>query len=215
MGELLKQKEIVNVAYEDNNQRVDFTGLHEEMGEIRMVTWNKNVFDKNTKKFVPNADKAAQVEEWCQEYFGCTFDELGQVALGKRMDIYCYDTFNSFWECHPVQKFDDDMEGQILTGVIVKAEDTGNKISLIFEYDGKHYESKMQYADFLDAQQKWFVNPQKKAKQYKKFEEKFGFPISEIESMVGREVTVEVKKAYGQHIYNEIKPFPKKKGKVS
>ncbi len=107
------------------------------------------------------------------------------------------------------------MVGQIFEVEIVHAEDDGKKISLQFEYEGELYESKMQYADYLDARKEWFINPQKRKKQYEKFEEKFGFLVGEIEKMIGKTVMVEVKKAMGKWVYNEIKPFPKKKKKTS
>ena len=44
------------------------------------------------------------------------------------------------------------------------------------------YESKMQYADYLDARKEWFINPQKRTKQYKKFEEKFHIPVKKIDT---------------------------------
>jgi hypothetical protein len=94
-----------------------------------------------------------------------------------------------------IQKFDDDMVGQVFEVEIVHAEDDGKKISLQFEHDGGLYESKMQYADYLDARKEWFVNPQKKKKQFERFEEKFGITVDAIEQMVGKTVMVEVKKA--------------------
>lgn len=208
--ELLEQIEIVDVRFEDNNQKVEFVCLDEDKGEIREVVFNRQVYDKDTGKFVPNAKKAAQIDEWCQEYFGLTFDRLGE-AIGERKDVFCYDQFNSFWEVQMIEKFQEDMEGQIFEAQIVNALDDGKKISLQFEYEGNLYESKMQYADYLEARKEWFPNPQKKAKQYKKFFEKFNMPVEEIENMIGKTVLVEVKKAMGKYIYSEIKPFKKEK----
>lgn len=207
--EMIPQLEIVDLRFEENNQKAEFVLLHPERGEIREVFWNKLAFDKNTNKFVPDAEKAAQVDEWCEKYFALPFDRLGET-IGMQMDVHCYDTFNSFWEVQMISKFDEDMEGQIFETVIVKALDDGKKISLQFEYeDGNLYESKMQYADYIEARKEWFINPQKQKKQYAKFEEKFDMPVEEIENMVGKEVMVEVKKAMGKYIYSEIKPFKK------
>lgn len=205
---LLPNLECVHAEFEDNNQKLVLTFLDEERGEIREVNFNKQVFDKDEKKFVPNAEKAAQVEEWCQEHFGLAFDNMGQ-AIGVRKDIFCYDNFNSVFEVKMVEKFEEDMLGQILDVEICEAFDDGRKIGLRFEYEGKLYESKMQYADYLESRQEWFPNPQKREKQYKKFEEKFGMPVEDIENMVGKQVLVEVKKAMGKYIYSEIKPFKK------
>jgi hypothetical protein len=201
--------EMVAAQYEDNNKKLICTFLDEEFGEIRDVNFNLQSFDKDSKKFVDNPEKAAQVEEWCKEHFGLSFLEMGQ-AVGMRKDIYCYDNFNSVFEVKMVEKFEEDMLGQLLTVDVVEAFDDGRKIAIRFEYDGKLYESKMQYADYLEARQEWFPNPQKRKKQFEKFEEKFQMPVEEIENMVGREVVVEVKKAMGKYIYCEVKPFPKK-----
>ena len=101
------------------------------------------------------------------------------------------------------------MEGQIFETEIVNALDDGKKLSLQFEFEGDLYESKMQYAEWLEARQEWFVNPVKRNKQYEKFEEKFQMPVAEIANMIGKTVMVEVKKAMGKYIYSEIKPFKK------
>jgi len=184
------------------------------MGEIREVNFNKQKYDQDSKKFVDDQEKAQQVEEWCQEHFGLPFDRLAET-IGERKDVYCYDNFNSVFPVKMIQKFDEDMVGQIFEVEIVHAEDDGKKISLQFEYDGELYESKMQYADYLEARKEWFINPQKRKKQYEKFEEKFGMLVGEIEKMIGKTVMVEVKKAMGKYVYSEIKPFPKKKAKKS
>jgi len=213
MMELKEQLEIVDVQFEDN-KKATIIFLDEEMGEIREVNFNKQKYDQDSKKFVDDQEKAQQVEEWCQEHFGLPFDRLAET-IGERKDVYCYDNFNSVFPVKMIQKFDEDMVGQIFEVEIVHAEDDGKKISFQFEYDGELYESKMQYADYLEARKEWFINPQKRKKQYEKFEEKFGMLVGEIEKMIGKTVMVEVKKAMGKYVYSEIKPFPKKKAKKS
>ena len=211
--ELKEQLEIVDVVFEDN-KKATIICLDEEMGEIREINFNKQKYDQDSKKFVDDQEKAQQVEDWCQEHFGLPFDRLAET-IGERKDVYCYDNFNSVFPVKMIQKFDDDMVGQIFEVEIIHAEDDGKKISLQFEYEGGLYESKMQYADYLDARKEWFINPQKRKKQYEKFEEKFGLLVGEIEQMIGKTVMVEVKKAMGKYVYSEIKPFPKKKKKSS
>jgi hypothetical protein len=205
--ELLEQLELVDVQQEDKKKVLIF--LDESRGEIREVNFNLQSYDQDSKKFVDDPEKVEKVEGWCQEHFGLPFDKLEQ-AIGERRDIYCYDNFNSLFPVKMIQKFPEDMVGQIFETEIVNAEDDGKKISLQFEYEDELYESKMQYADYLEARKEWHVNPLKRKKQYTKFEEKFHMPVTEIENMVGKTVMVEVKKAYGQFVYNEIKPFKKK-----
>jgi len=211
--ELLEKLELVDVSYEDNNQKAVLTFLDESKGEIREVNFNRQKYDEASKKYVPDDEKAAQVDEWCEEYFQCKFEELAQ-NIGDRKDVYCYDRFNSLWAVKMISKFEEDMVGQIFEAEVVHAEDDGKKISIQFEYeDGLLYESKMQYAEYLDARKEWFINPQKRKKQYEKFEEKFGLLVGEIEQLIGKTIMIEVKKAMGKYVYNEVKPFPKKKAR--
>jgi len=208
-NELLEQLELVDVIFEDN-KKCTLVFLHEERGEIREVNFNKQVYDKDTKKFVDDAENAQKCEEWAQEYFGLEFDRLAE-AIGERKDVYCYDNFNSLFEVQMVTKFDEDMLGQVFETEVTNAFDDGKKIAIHFEYEGNLYESKMQYADYVEARKEWFINPIKQKKQYDKFEDKFQMPITEIENMIGKTVLVEVKKAMGKYIYSEIKPFKKAK----
>jgi hypothetical protein len=208
-NELLEQLELVDAIFEDN-KKVTLVFLHEERGEIREVNFNKQSYDKDTKKFVDDAEKAQKCEEWAQEYFGLPFDRLAE-AIGERKDVYCYDNFNSLFEVQMVTKFEEDMLGQVFEVEVTNAFDDGKKIAIHFEYEGNLYESKMQYADYVEARKEWFINPIKQKKQYDKFENKFQMPVTEIENMIGKTVLVEVKKAMGKWIYSEIKPFKKAK----
>ena len=207
--EILEQLELVDVIIEDN-KKATLVFLHEERGEIREVNFNKQVYDQTTKKFVDDAEKAQKAEEWAQEYFGLDFEQLAQ-AIGERKDVYCYDNFNSLFEVQQITKFEEDMLGQVFEVEVTNAFDDGKKIAIQFEYEGNLYESKMQYADYVEAKKEWFINPIKQKKQYEKFENKFQMPVTEVENMIGKNVLVEVKKAMGKWIYTEVKPFKKAK----
>jgi hypothetical protein len=208
--ELLEQLELVDVLYEDNNQKAVCVFLDESKGEVRAVNFNRQSYDEKSNKFIDDPEKAAKVAEWCEEYFQLPFERLAE-AIGERKDIYCYDKFNSLFEVQMLEKFDEDMVGQIFETEVVKAVDDGKKLSIQFEYDGKLYESKMQYSDYVEARQEWFINPQKKMKQFNKFQEKFNIPAENIGEMVGKTIMVEVKKAMGKFVYCEVKPFKKVK----
>src|SRR3982750_2278941 len=106
--ELLEKLELVDVQFEDNNQKAVLVFLDESRGEIREVNFNRQKYDEASKKYLPDAEKAAQVDEWCEEYFKCKFEELAQ-CIGDRKDIYCYDRFNSLWEVKMIVKFEEDM----------------------------------------------------------------------------------------------------------
>ena len=206
--EFLEQLELVDVTFEDKKAVLTF--LDEDRGEIREVNFNKQSYDSDVNKFVDDEEKAAKVEEWCEEHFNLPFDRLAE-AIGERKDIYAYDKFNSLFEVKQIAKFDKDMVGQILQVDITNVEDDGIKISIQFEYEGETYESKMTYADYLEAKKQWFVNPLKKKKQFEKFEDKFGITVDEKEKLIGETVMIEIKLAFGKFVYVEIKPFPKKK----
>lgn len=206
--ERLEKLELVEVTFED--KKVVFTFLDEERGEIREVQWNKQVYDSDNQKWIDDAEKAAKVDEWCEEYFGLEFEQLAQ-AIGERKDVYAYDNFNSLWEVKMIQKFDKDMVGQIMEVEVSEVEDDGKAIHIRFEYDGETYENKMQYADYLEAKKQWFVNPVKRKKQYEKFEEKFHISIDNKEELVGKTIMIEIKLAFKKFVYVDVKPFPKKK----
>jgi|SRR5690625_2463793 len=208
--EILEQLELVDVTFEDKKAVLTF--LDEERGEIREVNFNKQSYDQDKNKFVDDADKAEKVEQWCDEIFGLTFDRLAE-AIGERKDIYAYDRFNSLFEVEMFEKFDKEDEGLIFSTEALEVEDDGKAIRIKFEYDGKKYESKMSYADYMEARKEWFVNPVKKKKQFDKFEEKFGISVEDMKDLEGKEITCEVKVAFGKFPYVEVKPFPKAKKK--
>jgi hypothetical protein len=203
----LEQLELVDVTLDDKKGVLTF--LDDANGEIREVNFNKQVYDKDTKKFVDDVEKAKQVDEWCQEYFGLTFENLGQ-AVGDRKDVYCYDSFNSLWETKVATKFDEDMVGQILNVEVTDVVLDEEGIRIFVDYEGDTYRSNMGFTKQIGG--KFYVDPIKKSKQIAKFQEKFGMSIEEREQMVGRNVMIEVKKFAGNNaIYVEVKPFPKKK----
>jgi hypothetical protein len=209
---LLEQLELVDVIFEDN-KKATLVFLDSERGEIREVNFNKQVYNQDTKKFVDDAEKAQKCEEWAEEHFELPFDRLAE-AIGEKRDVYCYDNFNSLFPVKMVTKFEDDMLGQMLYVDCVDAFDDGKKIAIQFEYEGNLYESKMQYADYVEARKEWFINPIKQKKQYDKFKEKFQIDVENVAELIGKPITVEVKKAMGKYMYSEVKPFAKpKKGK--
>ena len=168
--ELLEQLELVNVEFEEM-KKATLVFLDEQKGEIREVNYNKQKYDETTKKYIDNEEQAAKVEEWCEEHFGLTFDRLAE-AIGERRDVYCYDNFNSLHPVKMITKFEEDMVGQLFEVEVLHAEDDGKKISIQFEYEDNLYESKMQYADYLESKKEWFPNPIKRKRQYNRSSKK-------------------------------------------
>ena len=210
--ELLKDLELVEVTYESENKKVIFTFLHEEAGEVREVQFNKQSWDATKSKYVNDEEKAAKVDEWCQEYFETTFDKLTD-CIGVRKDIYAYDNYCSLWESSSVDKFDEEDLGLIDEGIIkeIKVDDIGIKIH--FEYQGKVYENKMVYSKWMDSLKRFLINPQEKKKKIAKFEEKFGVSLENKDELIGKTVMFEVKKAGVKFIWVELKAFKKSKKK--
>ena len=108
--ELRKGLELVNVEYDNNGQKAVLTFLDKERGEVREVNFNRQVY--KDKKYVNDEDKAKKVDGWCHDIFGCEFSEL-QKCVGRKCDVYEYPDFNALFECDVVEKFTEDMVGQI------------------------------------------------------------------------------------------------------
>lgn len=199
---LSKDLELVEVTYDGPKAEMIF--YDEDNGIIRSVNFNKQSYDQATKKFVDDPEKAEKVEDWCQEFFGLSFDEL-TGAIGQRKDVYVYDGFNSLFEVDQVDKFTEEMLGDIFTTKIETIEDIGTKIAVRYKYDGKLLESKFQYAKYVEALKKFLTDPKEKDKAYEKFEKKFKVPFSQKDTLIGQSIMVEVKKAAGKWLYGEIK----------
>ena len=208
--ELLKDLELVAVEFDNDGKKAVLTFLDEEHGEIREINLNKQKYDQASNKFYDDEERDKKMEEVSQTHFKLDFKDLAQ-AIGTKKDIWAYEKFNSLIEMKQVEKFEKDMVGQIIEGVVKEVEDDGIGIKIRFEYEDELYESKMNYSEYLEARNQWYVNPQKQEKQYKKFEEKFGIPIDRKDELVGQKVLVEVRLAMGKYVWNDIKPLPKKK----
>ena len=208
MDNIKKDLELVGVVYENNKKKVTLTFLDREEEEIREVIFNKQSY--NNGEFIDDPQKEEKVNQWCQEYFELEFEKL-EDAIGRKKDIYTYERFNSLFEVDIIEKFDADCLGLIFETTIDSIEDTGIGIYINFKYEGKQYRSKMMYSRYFPEDNKWYVNPIQKKRNYLRFEEKFQVPIEKKDSLIGKEIIVEVKKAFGTHMYAEIKPLNSKK----
>lgn len=200
------------VSVEQDQDKTVFTFLDRERGEIRDVTFNSKKYNPDKNSWDRSAEQEEKVEGWAQDYFGVSYEELPNLN-GQEItkDVYCYDRFNSLWEVSQIAKFDEDMEGQLLFVTVTDVVEEVSGLKIRFEYEGDTYQSNMGWGKFLETTKEWFSDPLKRAKQEAKFEDKFGIPFSKKEELIGKDVTVEVKKAMGKYTYAEIKPFPKKK----
>ncbi|MEP9852140.1 hypothetical protein ABDK10_05495 [Staphylococcus aureus] len=208
MTNVLENLELVDVVLEDG--KAELTFLDENAGEIRKVNINQKAFDPEKSKWIESEEKAQLAEEKAQKHFGVSFDEL-EKAIGQHHDIYAYEKFNSLTEVKITEKFKKDDEGLIFQTEITKIFEDNVGIHIEFEYEGKTYESKMSYSDYLEAKKMFLVDPIKKAKRYEQFEQKYNVPIERKDELIGQTITVEVKIAMGKYPYAEIKNIPNRK----
>lgn len=206
--EIRQGLELVEVEFENNGKKAVMTFLDRERKEVRVVNFNKQSYKDG--KYVDDPEKAEKVEAWCKEYFGCEFDDL-EGCVGSHKDIYVYDTFNSLFEVEVLEKFTEDMKGQIYQTEVKEITLDDYFIKIRYEIDGKTYESKQSFGKYMKATKEWFVDPQKRDKELAKFEEKYGVPVEKRDTLIGHPLMVEVKSAFGDFLYGDIKKFPQKK----
>lgn len=206
--EIRKNLELVAVDYESNGKKAVMTFLDAERRQVRVVNFNRQSFRDG--KYVDDPDKAEKVDQWCADYFKCGFAELGE-QIGVKLDVYCYDRFNSLWEIEQIAKFTADMVGQIYQTEVKDIAVDDYFIKIHYDIEGRTYESKMSYGIFMQGTREWYQDPVKKESQYKKFQEKFHVPVERKDELVGHPLMVEVKTAFGSNYYGDIKKFPTRK----
>lgn len=203
--ELKKDLELVEVVYENEGKKAVLTFLNKDAGEIREVNFNRQVYKDG--KYVDSEDKAAKVDEWCKEHFKVKFDKLSS-CIGQKKDVYCYQNFSSLFEVDMVEKFTEAQKGKMYQTEIKEILVDELFIKVRYEIEGKLYESKQACCKYIEAMQQYYPDPVKREKELKKFEDKFGVPIEEKDSLVGAKLIVEVKSAFGKYYYGDLKPMP-------
>ncbi len=206
--EIRKDLELVSVEYENNGKKAVLTFLDRERKQVRVVNFNRQSYRDN--KYVDDPEKAAKVDEWCEEYFGTAFTKLGD-KLGTTKDVYCYEKFNSLWEIEQITNFTPDMMGMLYQTEVKEIVVDDYFIKIRYDIEGKTYESKMGFGVFMKGTREWYQDPVKKEAQYKKFEEKFHVPVEDRAALIGHPLMVEVKSAFGDKYYGDVKKFPAKK----
>ena len=190
-----------------NGTRLEMKFYDEEHDVLRTVKFNKQRWDRDRGEFVDDPEKAQQCEDWSQQYFGCSFNEVPEHVGGIR-DIYVYDNFCSLWETEDTQrakKFDKPIKGIIKTKIENIYQDVIG-IHVEYMYEGELYESKYTTAEFIKELKKWVRDPEREARALKRFKEIYGKDISEKDSLIGMEIQVQVKKAFSSY-YGEVLPL--------
>lgn len=204
--DIIKNTELVEVTYENDNKKVVLTFLDREAGEIREVNFNRQSYKDN--KYVDDPEKAAKVDEWCKEYFNTKFDKLTD-CIGVKKDLYAYPKFTSLFEVEMINKFTDKEKGKIYQTVIKEVVVDDLFIKVRYEADNLLRETKYTCCKFLESMKKYYPDPVRKEKEYEKFKEKFGVEVQNADELIGEKIIVEVKSAFNKFYFGEIKDLPK------
>ena len=204
MENLRKDCQLIEVVKEGDPEEITLVFFDEEVDCIREVHWKLGVWDEDKREMVKSKEKAAKVAEWAEEYFGLKISDL-EKAIGEKRDIYVYERFNSLWEVQIVNKFTLDNVGEMFSTTIkdVVVDDVAIKVA--FDYEGKTYDKSYKIAQWNDTLNRFVKNPILRTKSFEKFEKLFGVNPNDADSIIGKEIMVEVKVAFGKFAYADIK----------
>lgn len=196
--EVLKNLPLENVIKEDNKVILEF--LNEQEGELRQIEWYTQLYDIPSKTWYADDKKMKQVENWSQEYFGLPYEDL-EKAVGATKDIYVYEEYDSLWE--RVVPFDEKDYGRTKKGKITEINLNPDTIEIIFvQKDGVKRRANMRFTEKRGDD--FYIIPKKKKKAINNFNKLFGVPIENREEVIGKEMMVQVDKAFGNVFYSKI-----------
>ena len=204
--ELVKNCEMIK-AEVVNGTRLEMKFYDAQNDVLRTVKFNRQSYDREKGQFVDDPEKEQKCEEWAQQYFGCSFDEVPE-QVGAVRDIYVYENFCSLWESEDTKrakKFDSPIKGIIKTKIENIYKDQIG-IHVEYLYNGDLYESKYTCAEFIKDLKKWVRDPERETRALKRFKEIYGKDFSEKDELIGAEIQVQVKKAFSSY-YGEVLPM--------
>lgn len=213
MTELKKDLALIEVTEQvGKNITLSFLDV-DGAGSVYDVVWNLRKYNPDAKgqdKWEQSDEQEAQVEKWSQDVFGVPMVELKNLASGSldnavRKDVYHYGSFNSLWEVSRIEKFSKDRVGEILTVTVKEISEDAKGFHVQFEEDGKTHAVTFTTAKFVEMLGKFVNDPVKEEKAKTKFKDTFGITYDEREKLVGEEIMIEVKLAFGQFPYAEAK----------
>jgi len=212
---LLKDLALIEVT-EEVGERIVLSFLDVNgAGSVYDVTWNLRKYNPDAKgqnKWEPSEEQVEQVEKWSQEIFGVPMSELknlpsNDVETAVKKDVYHYGNFNSLWEVSRIEKFDSERVGEILSVVVTDITQDSKGFHVQFEEDGKTYAVTFTTAKYVEMMKQFVNDPVKEAKAKDKFEDTFGIPYEDREKLIGEEMMIEIKMAFGKYPYTEAKKF--------
>lgn len=189
MAKYLGKLELLEVNEEEFT--TTFTFLYAEFGEIREVTWFIGLYDKNTKKWKKDDNQADKYVNNVAEILNSTPAHL-QDLIGQSFDVWDGEKFSYLWEPVEISKFDADEAGQIYNATIVAVDEYEAKAVIRVQVGEKMYVSNLNWGKWVQSLNKSLPDPHKKSKQLEKFKKKFHVDFDNRESLIGKNVMIEV-----------------------
>jgi len=189
MAKYLGKLELLEVNEEEFT--TTFTFLYAEYGEIREVTWFIGLYDKNTKKWKKDDTQADKYVNNIAEILNSTPAHL-QDLIGQSFDVWDGEKFSYLWEPMEISKFGADDIEQIYNATIVAIEEYEAKGVIRVQVGDKIYSSNMNWGKWVESLGKSLPDPHKKQKQLEKFKKKFHVDFNDRESLIGKNVMIEV-----------------------
>lgn len=205
METILKDLTCYKVVHFNDDKKIELRFLDEENNEIYKVAYNKQKYSDGN--YIDDPETAAKAEALLEEETGFDWNHIDGFE-GEVRDIYFYGGFSKLHHVEMVEKFKKEQAGELFDTTIKEVKIDNFGIHILYDWDGDTYKSNMSYGDYENNGGKmlFLVDPSKKARQKKAFEDKYGVPVELAESLVGKSIKVEViSKANGKILYGEIK----------
>lgn len=205
METILKDLTCYKVVHFNDDKKIELRFLDEENNEIYKVAYNKQKYSDGN--YIDDPETAAKAEALLEEETGFDWNHIDGFE-GEVRDIYFYGDFSKLHHVEMVEKFKKEQAGELFDTTIKEVKIDNFGIHILYDWDGDTYKSNMSYGDYENNGGKmlFLVDPSKKARQKKAFEDKYGVPVELAESLVGKSIKVEViSKANGKILYGEIK----------
>lgn len=214
MSKELRKDLLLVAVTEVENEKFTLDFLSEEEGMLYEVSWNLRKWDNEASgnnKWVQSDEQEANVAKWAKEVFDVDVSELKNLGdKGIRKDVYHYGTFNSLWEVSRIEKFDKSRVGEIFPVTVSAIEEDNKGIQVKFEEEGKTYSINFGTSKYMETLNRFVTDPVKRHKSLEKFQDTFGVPFEQSEVLIGQEIMIEVKLAFGKFVYTEAKKLSQK-----
>ena len=206
--QLKENLDLMNTTVTDEAITFDFISTEDDT--LYEVKWNLKKYDEDKKAWVEDAGQREKVEKWANEYFDTDIDGLNNLPQGIKKDVYYYGKFNSLWEVAMLSKFPADRAKELFSVTVtnVYRDDFGLKV--VFEEDDKNYAVNFSTSKYFKEMNKSFKDASKEIKALEKFEDTFGIPFEKGKALIGQDIMVEIKVAFGDKTYVEAKSLNKK-----